>query len=114
MIGMALVAAASVLAASATASTRSIVEDGWTSDFSIQSATGNVPTGAVADVRAHDSVAAIDVLSYGPTIATGPGETASPDNPTMIVGIDPAAFTRSVAIERSTRWWLKGGRTVPR
>ena len=99
MIGMALVGAASVLAASATASTRSIVDDGWTSDFSVQSATGNVPLGAVADVRALNSVAAVDVLSYGPAIATGPGETPSPDNPTMVVGIDPAAFTRSVTID---------------
>ncbi|WP_407341900.1 ABC transporter permease [Pengzhenrongella phosphoraccumulans] len=99
MIGMALVAAASVLAASATASTRSIVEAGWISDFSIQSATGNVPIGAVADVRGLDSVAAVDVISFGPAVAAGPGETASPDSPTMVVGIPPAAFHRSVTID---------------
>ncbi|RYV49562.1 ABC transporter permease [Pengzhenrongella frigida] len=99
MIGMALVGAVSVLAASATASTKSIVDAGWTSDFSVQSATGSVPLGAVADVRGLDSVAALDVLSYGPAIAAGPGETASPDSPTMVVGIAPAAFTRSVAID---------------
>ena len=99
MIGMAMVGAASVLAASATASTKSIVDDGWTSDFSVQSATGSVPLGAVAHVRGLDSVSAVDVLSYGPAIATGPGETASPDSPTMVVGIAPAAFTRSVAID---------------
>ena len=99
MIGMALVGASAVLAASATASTRSIVDDGWTSDFSVQSATGTVPLGAVADVRGLDSVSAVDVLSYGPAIAAGPGETASPDSPTMVVGIAPAAFTRSVAID---------------
>ncbi len=99
MIGMALVGAVSVLAASATASTRSIVEDGWTSDFSVQSATGNVPLGAVADVRGLESVSSVDVLSYGPAIAAGPGETASPDSPTMVVGIPPAAFNRSVTID---------------
>ena len=99
MIGMALVGTVSVLAASATVSTKSIVDAGWTSDFSVQSATGSVPLGAVADVRGLDSVAAVDVLSYGPAIAAGPGETASPDSPTMVVGIAPAAFTRSVSID---------------
>ena len=99
MIGMALVGAASVLAASATASTRDIVEGGWTSDFSVQSATGNVPLGAVVDVRGLENVAAVDVLAYGPALAAGPGETASPASPVMVVGIAPAAFKRSVAID---------------
>jgi len=99
MIGMALVGAATVLAASATASTRSIVDGGWTSDFSVQSATGNVPVGAVADVRAIDSVGAVDVLTYGPAVVAGPGETASTEKPVMIVGLPPAAFGRSVDID---------------
>ncbi|MGV8966440.1 MAG: ABC transporter permease [Cellulomonas sp.] len=99
MIGMALVGAASVLAASATASTRSIVEDGWTSDFSVQSATGNVPLGAVADVRALDSVAAVDVLSYGPAITAGPGQSATAADAMLVVGLPAAAFGRSVDIE---------------
>jgi len=99
MIGMALVGASSVLAASATASTRSIVEDGWTSDFSVQSATGNVPLGAVADVRALDSVAAVDVLAYGPALVAGPGEADSPDNAMLVVGLPADAFGRSVDID---------------
>ena len=99
MIGMALVGASSVLAASATASTRSIVEDGWTSDFSVQSATGNVPIGAVADVRALGSVDSVDVLSFGPAVVAGPGETASVENPLMVVGLSADAFGRSVAID---------------
>ena len=99
MIGMALVGAASVLAASATASTRSIVDDGWTSDFSVRSATGNVPIGAVADVRALDSVAEVDVLSFGPTMVTRPGETASPENAVLAVGLPVDAFGRSIDID---------------
>ena len=99
MVGMALVGAASVLAASATASTRSIVDDGWTSDFSIQSATGNVPIGAVAAVRALESVAAVDVLSYGPAIAAGPGETATAADAMFMVGLPTDAFGRSVDID---------------
>lgn len=102
MIGMALVGAASVLAASATASTRAIVDDGWSSDFSIQSATGNVPIGAVTDTRALASVNAVDVLTYGPAVATGPGETASAENPVMVVGLPVGAFGRSVKIDAVT------------
>ena len=102
MIGMALVGAASVLAASATASTRAIVDDGWSSDFSIQSATGNVPIGAVADTRALASVNAVDVLTYGPAVAMGPGETASAENPLWVVGLPVSAFGRSVTIDTVT------------
>ncbi len=99
MIGMALVGASAVLAASATASTQSIVDDGWTSDFSVQSATGAVPIGAVADVRALSSVDSVDVLSYGPAVAAGPGETASVANAVMVVGLPADAFGRSVTID---------------
>lgn len=102
MIGMALVGAASVLAASATASTRAIVDDGWSSDFSIQSATGNVPIGALADTRTLASVNAVDVLTYGPAVTTGPGETASAENPLMVVGLPVGAFGRSVKIDAVT------------
>ncbi len=99
MIGMALVGAASVLAASATASTQSIVDNGWTSDFSVQSATRSVPIGAVADIRGLRSVAAVDVLSFGPAIVAGPGQTASVDKPDMVVGLPAGAFGRSVSID---------------
>ncbi|MEO6142490.1 MAG: FtsX-like permease family protein [Dermatophilaceae bacterium] len=98
MIGMALVGASSVLAASATVSTKSIVDDGWTSDFSIQSASG-VPAGAVADVRALNSVGAVDVLAYGPTVVAGPGEKASEQASLSVVGLPPEAFGRSINID---------------
>ena len=97
MIGMALVAAASVLAASATASTRAIVADGWTSDFSVQSATGNVPAGAIADVRALTSVAAVDAFTFGPALVAGP-TSAAPQSLT-VVGLPPAAFGRSLDLK---------------
>jgi len=99
MIGMALVGAASVLAASATASTRAIVDDGWSSDFSIQSATGNVPIGAVADVRALDTVGAMDVLAYGPTVVVGPGERAAKQDASFVVGLPPKAFGRTIDVD---------------
>ncbi|WP_347232664.1 FtsX-like permease family protein [Cryobacterium sp. TmT2-59] len=98
MIGMALVGAASVLAASATVSTRAIVDDGWTSDFSIQSTTG-VPLGAVADVRALDTVGAMDVLAYGPTVVAGPGERAGTQDASFAVGIPAEAFGRTIDLD---------------
>ncbi|WP_370247780.1 ABC transporter permease [Cryobacterium sp. TMT2-4] len=98
MIGMALVGAASVLAASATVSTRAIVDDGWTSDFSIQSTTG-VPVGAVADVRALDAVGAMDVLAYGPTVVVGPGESAAKQDASFVVGLPPKAFGRTIDLD---------------
>ncbi|WP_407342142.1 ABC transporter permease [Pengzhenrongella phosphoraccumulans] len=99
MISMALVGAASVLAASATASTRSIVEDGWTADYSIQSATGAVPIGAVADVGALDSVGAVDVLTYAPTMVADPGQTATLEDSVVAVGLPADAFGRTVDID---------------
>ena len=99
MIGMALVGAAAVLAASATASARSIVDDGWTSDFSIQSATGNVPLGSAADVRTLPSVDAVDVSTYGPAFVTGPDDTGSVKDAVTIVGLPADAFGRSVDID---------------
>jgi putative ABC transport system permease protein len=99
MIGMALVGAASVLAASATASTRSIVEDGWTSDFSVQSATGSVPAGAVEDVRALDSVGTVDVLSFGPALVSGKGKASSAPASMSVVGLAPEAFGRTLKVD---------------
>ena len=99
MIGMALVGAASVLAASATASTRSIVENGWTSDFSVQSATGSVPAGAVADVRALGTVGTVDVLSYGPALVSGKGKASSVPATMSVVGLSPGAFGRTLKVD---------------
>jgi len=98
MIGMALVGAASVLSASATASTASIVADGWSSDFSVQSASG-VPAGAVADVRALATVGSVDVLAYGPTVVAGPGERTSGKTTLSVVGLPPEAFGRTIDLD---------------
>ncbi len=98
MIGMALVGAASVLAASATVSTRDIVADGWTSDFSVQSASG-VPAGAVADVQALATVGSVDVLAYGPTVVAGPGEGTSGQATLSVVGLPPEAFGRTIDLD---------------
>jgi putative ABC transport system permease protein len=119
MIGMALVGAAAVLAASATASTRSIVEDGWTADYSMQSATQSVPAGAVTAVRALGSVASVDVLSYGPVLVadagasgasgtagtagtSGTAGTAQPGSTMNVVGLPPGAFGHTLQVDTVT------------
>ena len=99
MIGMALVGAASVMAATANASMRFIVEDGWTSDFSIQSATGDVPTGAAAQIRTLDTVATVDALVYGPAIVGSPGVSATTDDMLYVMGLPAQAFGRTLEID---------------
>jgi putative ABC transport system permease protein len=98
MIGMALVGGASVLAASATASTSALVDDGWTSDFSIQSG-GSVPAGALEDVRSLPTVGAVDVISDGSIAAAGPGEVASEQEVLSVVGLSPEAFGRTIQLD---------------
>ena len=99
MVGMTLVGAAAVLAATAGASMRSIVEDGWTSDFSVQSATGDVPSSAVTQIRALESVSTVDALAFGPAIVATSGDTATAADGLYVMGVPPEAFRRTLAIE---------------
>jgi putative ABC transport system permease protein len=96
MIGMALVAAASVLAASTQASTASIVDEELTADLVVQSATFAVPAevpGRMADVA---QVASVDALSVAQVQVQGTdGETWR----TPVLGLDPAIFGRSMDVE---------------
>jgi putative ABC transport system permease protein len=98
MIGMVLVGAASVLAASATASTRSIIANESTADFIVQSATHDVPDGAIRGIASLASVAAIDVARNGRAGVTRAGGTASPDDTMSVVGLPAAAFGRSLNV----------------
>ncbi|MGO4784905.1 ABC transporter permease [Cryobacterium sp. W22_MBD10_FK3] len=92
MIGMALVGAASVLAASATVSTRAIVDDGWIADFSVQSAVEAVPVGAVADLRALATVESVDVLRYGPAMLTQDAGGSTEERSLLVVAIPPESI----------------------
>src|SRR5690606_19981786 len=65
MIGMALVGAASVLAASTQASVSRIVGEEAAADLIVQSVTASLPTGAVSGVRDVDGAERVDVLSGG-------------------------------------------------
>jgi len=99
MIGMALVAAASVLAASTQASTRSVVANEMRADFIVQSATDSVPTGAVASVQDLASVARADALSFGSALVTAGDATPRADDATLFVGVPDGMFGRSLEIE---------------
>jgi putative ABC transport system permease protein len=96
MIGMALVGAASVLAASATVSTRAIIDDGWIAEYSVQSAVEAVPVGVVADVRALDTVKSVDVLRYGPaTLSQDAGGTVA-DRSLIVVALPPESMGQTL------------------
>lgn len=96
MVGMALVGAASVLAASATVSTRAIVDDGWIADFSVQSAAGVVPSGVVSDLRALDTVASVDELTYAPAmLAPAAGDTGT-ERSVILVALPPEALGQTL------------------
>jgi putative ABC transport system permease protein len=98
MIGMVLVGAASVLAASATTSTRSAIANESTADFIVQSATHDVPDGAIRGIASLDSVAATDVARNGRTGVTRADATATPDDTMSVVGLPAAAFGRSLNV----------------
>lgn len=91
MIGMALVGAAAVIAASTQASTRTIVEEEATADFLLQSATLAVPDELVAQVAAIDGVERADALRVGSVTADGEGVTA--------IGVPPELFGTSLEVE---------------
>ncbi|NMR20376.1 ABC transporter permease [Cellulomonas fimi] len=105
MIGMALVGASAVLAASAQGSTRSIVAEASTADLILRSAAGDVPVEALAGAREVEGVVAADAVTLGSVLlaeagrgpGSGPGEGST--DPTTVVGIDPDAFGRTMAIE---------------
>jgi len=99
MVGMALVAAASVLAASATASTKSIVDSGYTADFTVQSATYVVPSGIVGQIGRLDSVDAVDALTVGSALVTTAGHAPGAADSMEFAGLPPAALRRSVKID---------------
>ncbi|POH70476.1 lysophospholipase [Cryobacterium zongtaii] len=117
MIGMALVGAASVLAASATVSTRAIVDDGWIADFSVQSAAGVVPAGVVTDLRALDTVASVDELRYGPAmLAEAAGDTVA-ERSLIVVALPPAALGNTIdfdAVEGTLAGFAAGQLAVQR
>ena len=99
MIGMILVGASTVLAASATVSTGSMVANESTADFIVQSATNNVPVGAIQAMQSLRSVSAADVARSGRAMVTLAGATPSADDAVAVAGLPAAAFGRSLNVK---------------
>lgn len=91
MIGMALVGASAVLAASAQASTRDIVAQEVIADLTLQAPAGPLPDGVAEAVAPLPEVSAVDPAVLGSVLVDG--ET------TAVLGIPPAAFGRSLEVD---------------
>ena len=91
MIGMALVGAAAVIAASTQASVRDVVANETDADLLLQSATWDVPTALVGQVSELDGLARVDPLSvtYGARVD---GE------PLPVVGAPPGLFGQVLTV----------------
>lgn len=76
MIGMALVGAVSVIATSAQASVAGVVESQLHADLVLQSATFDIPKGAIADVDALPEVATTAAFAFAPLEVSSGGEGA--------------------------------------
>ena len=93
MIGMALVGAAAVIAATTQASTSAIVAREATTDYILRGAAqGTVPEQAIEDVRALPDVRAADTFATGVVLVDGAS--------LAVTGIDPTAVGRSIRTEQ--------------
>jgi putative ABC transport system permease protein len=97
IIGMALVGATTVLAATAQASTRTIVESESTADLIVQSADRAVPPAAVEAIRELPSVGRADVVTQAAARVAGPGD----DTPSAVTlaGLSDGAAGQTLDIE---------------
>ena len=111
MIGMALVGATTVLAATAQASTRTIVETESRADFVIQSATFEIPAGAVAAISSLDTVGRADVVTFGAGLVSGPD---SQEGTRTLAGVSDGAIgtTLEVDVRSGSIADLTGGAAV--
>lgn len=98
MIGMALVGAASVIASSAQASIGTIVEKETNADLVLQSATGQIPAGALTDLRDVPGIAVDDELAFSPMAVTSAGAKASGSD-LYVVGVADGMLERSLRVE---------------
>lgn len=96
MIGMALVGAVSVIAVSAQQSVAGVVESQTNADLVLQSATRDVPAGAVADVAALPEAGEADAIAFAPL---GVGTPDADGTTQYVAGVAPDLFGRSIEAE---------------
>ncbi|MGN8246142.1 ABC transporter permease [Cellulomonas soli] len=100
MIGMALVGAAAVIAASTQASTKSLVEQEADTDLVLQSAqTGAIPAQAIDELRDVADVASVEPFAAAQVLAGDGGTTLAVEDATIVVGLDPAMFGTSLIVD---------------
>jgi len=96
MIGMALVGGVSVIAASAQASVAGVVESQLHADVVLQSATRDLPKGAIADVDALPEVGASAAFAFAPLeVAADDGTTGTQ----YVAGVRDDLFDRTIEAE---------------
>lgn len=102
MIGMALVGAVSVIASSAQASLRTVVESSTDADLVLRSANQMVPAGAATDVAALPEVGSADEVAFAyAAVSPEPGQDPSTDDTAGVVGLEPGVLGRAVLVDES-------------
>ncbi|MEN1974790.1 ABC transporter permease [Cellulomonas olei] len=97
MVGMALVGGVSVIAVSTQESVAGVVESQLHGDLVLQSATREVPAGAVADVEALPEVGTADPFAFAPLPV---GEQGGDDEAVVYVaGLAADLFDRAIDVE---------------
>lgn len=100
MIGMALVGGAAVIASSAQASVRGIVEAVTDSDLVVTAVGSMVPAGAIDDLRALPETGTVDTLPFSmAAISDSAGEEPDPGSQGAVAGADPRIFDRAIRVE---------------
>ncbi|NYD86891.1 ABC transporter permease [Cellulomonas oligotrophica] len=100
VIGMALVGAVSVIAASAQQSLASVVESSTDADLVLRSATQIIPTGAVDDVAALPEVGASAPLAFGTAaVSAEPGADPTDDDTSYVVGLEPGVLGGALLVD---------------
>lgn len=96
MIGMALVGGVSVIATSAQASVAGVVESQLHADLVLQSATFDIPKGAIADVDALPEVGGVAAFAAAP-LAVGSGDGGGSTR--YVAGVRDDLFDRTIDAE---------------
>lgn len=99
MIGMALVGGVSVIAVSAQQSVAGVVESQTHADLVLQSATFQIPAGAVADVEALPEVGTSDAIAFAPLTVGADGPDGDDAALQYVAGVPEDLFGRSVDAE---------------
>ncbi len=100
VIGMALVGAVSVIAATGQASLVRVVESSTNADLVLRSATSVIPGGAITDVEGLPEVGRADALAYTlGAVSPDPGESPGEGDGGGIIGVGPGVLGESLVVD---------------